>query len=150
MPICNRHTLGKIGELIILKHLGGELSDDSYDYDKDLILPDGSTAEVKTQTRFKKVDAFTADVNRATNINKCLTVDKLFFIEFDYTDVIRLWDCVDRTYFLTKTKYGLEMACWPVQKMHLIHSFTNPILAYEMRKLSNSDLYDHNKPLKRS
>lgn len=133
-----------IGEMIVLKHLGGNPSLDAYDHEKDLILPDGSSAEVKTQTRFRKVDAFTAELEKTTNLKKCLTVNRLFFVEFDDTDSIKLWDCIDRTYFKYETKYK-TMACWPVSDMVLLKTINNPVLTREMRNLSNSDLYDKSK-----
>ena len=137
-PITNSHLLGYIGECVVAKYFGATMSKDRYDDEKDMILPDGTFAEVKTQNRFKRVNAFTVDADKSSNLNKCLTVDKLFFVEFDWSDKIRIWDCVDRTYFITKTMYGLDRVCWPIQKMLLIHTYDNLKLAYEMRKLSKS------------
>ena len=136
-PLTNSHVLGFIGECLVAKYLGAIPSTDQFDSEKDLTLPDGSTIEVKTQNRFRKLNAFTVKADKSTNLNKCLSVDKLLFVEFDWGDTIQIWDCVDRNYYTTKTSQG-EMACWPIEKMNLLHVHTSSKLAYEMRKLSNA------------
>ena len=77
-PMTNSHLLGYIGECVVAKYFGATMSKDRYDDEKDMILPDGTFAEVKTQNRFKCINAFTVDADKSSNLNKCLTVDKLF------------------------------------------------------------------------
>jgi|GEM_PF-5936385 len=133
----NARKLGLLGELIVLKVFGGRLSDDAFDDDKDLVLPDGYHCEVKTQERFWMKNAFSVRADKQSNLNKCLTVDKLYFVEYDFSENIKIWDCVDRTYFTTTTSRG-RMVCWPIDKMNLIHSYNSPKISTEMRRLSNS------------
>ena len=136
-PVTNKHILGYIGECLVAKYFGATLSADRFDSEKDMILPDGSSAEVKTQIRYRQLGAFTVKADKSTNLNKCLKVDRLFFVEFDWSDKIQIWDCVDRSYYKTNTSHG-EMICWPIDKMNLLHVKTSSKLAHEMRKLSNS------------
>ena len=89
-PMTNSHLLGYIGECVVAKYFDATMSKDRYDDEKDMILPDGTFAEVKTQNRFKRINAFTVDADKSSNLNKCLTVDKLFFVEFDWSDKQRI------------------------------------------------------------
>lgn len=133
----NAGKLGLLGELVVLKAFGGRLSDDTYDDNKDIILPDGQHCEVKTQERFWMKNAFSVRADRQSNLNKCLNVDKLYFVEYDFSDTIKIWDCEDRAYFTTRTSRG-EMVCWPIDKMNLIYSYNSPKISTEMRRLSSS------------
>ena len=78
----NNAKLGLLGELLVKYIIGGTLSDDLYDSEKDLILEDGSTAEVKVATYFQKTGEFFIKDNASqTTIQKLTSVDHVYFIE---------------------------------------------------------------------
>ena len=120
----NHEKIGFVGEHLVLKLFGGELSLDKWDMNKDLILPDGRHAEVKTQIRNVLQKAFTVHLDTVTGnqIRKCVEVDKLFFVEYGTYGNIRVYDCVDRKYRTIRNKLG-TMAAFDVDKMNLIIDF---------------------------
>ncbi len=88
----NNEKAGAITERLVLNHLGGTLSEDKYDEDKDIILKDGTFVEVKTQVRYKKENAFTIDQTPTNNnLHKCLKVDRLIFVEIGKGYIIRFF-----------------------------------------------------------
>ena len=124
MTMQNFQKIGFVGEHLISKLFGGKLSLDKYDPDKDLVLPDGKHAEVKTQVRNVIQNAFTVSLDTWTGnqIRKCVEVEKLFFVEYGTYGNIRVYDCSDRNYRTIKNQFG-RMAAFDVDKMELIADF---------------------------
>ena len=88
-----RGEIGNIGEHIVYNLLKRKtehvyFSEDKYDSRKDMTV-DIETAEVKTQVRIKKYNAFTVGSNQ---IVKCINVDRLFFVEIANGDYIRIYE----------------------------------------------------------
>lgn len=78
----NHAKLGLLGELLVKYTIGGTLSDDVFDTAKDLILEDGSTAEVKVAGYFQKTGEFFIKDNKTqSTIYKLTSVDHVYFIE---------------------------------------------------------------------
>lgn len=150
MSDSNKVKLGKIGEKLIAKYFNIPENVDHYDKAKDLIMYDGKTIEVKTQNRYpqKNVFSFRAPspgddsrtaLNGLNNVLKCMSVDRLIFVEYDNSDIIRAYECVDRkTYILYTTSKPLNMIGFPIGKMQLLFEFEDASLAKEMRSLSQS------------
>lgn len=145
----NEEKLGKLGEDLVADLLKAELSENKYDSVKDMTQSDGTKVEVKTQNRHPN-GSFTVNAMHVTNLNKCLSVDRLIFVEYDSSDYIKVFECTDRKYNLVNTKptryepEGRIMVCWPIHKMKKLAEIHNPELASEMRSLSNSRLYNKN------
>ena len=137
VKLTNQEALGTLGELYYQAVFGGTLSSYKYDSDKDLTEEDGTTVEIKTQSRHPN-GSFTANKAHQTNLRKCLTVDKLIFVEYSLSDTITIWECVDREYFTTTTSDGRVMACWPIDKMKVLKKIKQPKLAELMRNFSKS------------
>lgn len=132
----NKEKLGDLGEAFAARILDIVLSENKYDMEKDGTI--GTTRiEVKTQNRHP-FGYFTVNTAFQNQLPKCLKVDRLVFVEYDNTDKIKLWECVDRKYTTILTKSGRKMAGWPIDRMELIHTEVNPALATEMRKLSGA------------
>jgi hypothetical protein len=110
---------------------------------------DGVKIEVKTQNLHHN-GSLTVNSLQATNLNKCMTVDRLIFVEYDSTDYIKIFECTDRDYKIVNTKptasepMGRIMCCWPIYKMKKLAEIHDPKLSAEMRSLSNSRLYNKN------
>jgi hypothetical protein len=147
--MTNKEKLGKLGELLVSQLEDATLSEYKYDSTKDMTTKDGIKIEVKTQNRHPN-GSFTVNAMHATNLTKCMTVDRLVFVEYDSTDYIKIFECIDRDYKLVNTKpttrepMGRIMACWPIHKMKKLAEIHNPELASEMRNLSNSRNYNKN------
>lgn len=145
----NEEKLGKLGEDLVAGLLSAELSENKFDSVKDMTEADGTKVEVKTQNRHPN-GSFTVNAMHVTNLNKCLSVDRLIFVEYDETEFIKVYECTDRKYRLINTKptryepEGRIMVCWPINKMKQLAEIHNPELAAEMRSLSNSRLYNKN------
>lgn len=145
----NEEKLGKLGEDLVASLEEATLSEYKYDSTKDMTQKDGTKIEVKTQNRHPN-GSFTVNAMHVTNLNKCLSVDRLIFVEYDATDYIKVFECTDRKYNLVNTKptryepEGRIMVCWPISKMKKLAEIHNPELAAEMRGLSNSRLYNKN------
>ena len=142
--MSNQQKLGKLGESIVIHHFGGFLSEDVFDMDKDLTLPNGDQVEVKTQNRYRTEAAFTVPLpyqGRHTNqITKCLKVKRLFFVEYEIpkSDLIRIWECTNRNYRTIFTRYG-QRAAFDINQMTLLEEFHNSQVADEMYRLSQAE-----------
>ena len=145
--MTNKEMLGKLGEDLVAKLLGATLSENKYDSVKDMTQLDGTKVEVKTQNRHPN-GSFTVNAMHVTNLNKCLSVDRLIFVEYDQSNTIKVFECTDRKYRLVNTKptrrepEGRIMVCWPIDKMTKLAEFEDAPLARQMRDLSNSRLYN--------
>ena len=137
MALTNQQIVGDLGEIIFQACFGGIMSDNQFDSTKDLMLDD-KTVEIKTQCRYKNISAFTVNKAHSTNLRKCLSVDRLIFIEYDTTNEIKIFECVDRDYFTVKTASGKVMACFPIDKMILLKTINNSKLANLFRCYSSS------------
>ena len=146
--MSNQARLGKIGESLVAQVLGASLVDDPYDSVKDLLLPNGETIEVKTQNRHPTKPLLTISAvnsgNGLTNIIKCLTVDHLIFVEYDHSDIIKIWSMPwenRRYYQMYTTRQGKQMIGFEISKMELIHQHQDKKLAEQMRSLSQSFVF---------
>lgn len=145
----NEEKLGKLGEDLVAELLSAQLSENKFDSVKDMTEANGTKVEVKTQNRHPN-GSFTVNAMHVTNLNKCMSVDRLIFVEYDETEFIKVYECTDRKYRLVNTKptryepEGRIMVCWPINKMNKLAEIHNPELASEMRNLSNSRLYNKN------
>lgn len=138
--MTNQETLGTIGEIYYQAVFGGLLSEYKYDGDKDLVQVDGLQVEIKTQSRLRGSNAFTVNKANANNLKKCLYVDRLIFIEYSLSDIIIIYECIDRrSVFGMITDDGRNMACWPIDKMQILKKVKHPKLAEIMRNFSNSE-----------
>lgn len=142
MKLSNQEALGTLGELYYQAVFGGTLSSYKYDSDKDLTEENGTQVEIKTQSRHPN-GSFTVNKAHQTNLRKCLSVDKLIFVEYSLSDTIVIWECVDREYFSTTTADGRNMACFPIDKMKVLKKIKQPKLAELMRNFSNSRTLKH-------
>lgn len=140
--------LGALGENFASRALGLTLSENAYDQSKDG-TKNGETYEIKTQNRYPLRQVFSiaapVDDKGLNNILKCFTVDHLIFVEYDHSDIIRAWECVDRsTYEIYRTRpfrefvNGKTMIGFPICRMVLRYKESNPKLAQDMRGLSSS------------
>ena len=140
--ITNRRKLGALGEdlFCLLEHC--VKSSDPFDSVKDMVDSNGKNVEVKTQARYSSKNLFTIRADKATNLNKCMTVDRLIFIEFDQSDTIGVFECVNRAKFVQYTTLnGTPMLGWPIHSMLQLHSIKDKKLAEWMRALSTSKYY---------
>lgn len=136
--MTNREKLGEIGEKIVEYVLGGIRSDDKYDEIKDIII-DGKCVEVKTQNRHRGNNTFTINLKHTTNHKKCMMVDRLLFVEYDNSDYIQIWECMDRDdYIVFTTSDGRRMLGWNICSMQCIYKIRHQALTSRMRQLSNS------------
>lgn len=138
--MTNQEILGTIGEIYYQALFGGLLSDYKFDNEKDLVQTDGKSVEIKVQSRYRHSNAFTVNKANKTNLNKCLYVDRLIFIEYSLSDIINVWECTDRKSIFSSTMNdGRIMACWPIDKMVLLKKVKHPKLAEMMRNFSKSE-----------
>ena len=115
-----KELIGEIGEKHVIERLGGTLSEDKYDTEKDLTLPNGQKAEVKTQARWKTENSFTVDETYTNNnLRKCLNVEKLFFVEPGKNRTIRIYEALSREYRI-KYPRNIETYLFSVNNMKLI------------------------------
>lgn len=142
----NKHVqLGLLGEALVAEHFGVPINENLFDTEKDLVV-DGKTVEVKTQNRHptKSLLTIAAPVGSLglNNFAKCFHVDSLIFVEYDSSDTIRIWECVDRMKYETYiTKAGKAMIGFPIERMSLLASYNRPQLASQMRSLSSSSAF---------
>lgn len=134
----NKEKLGAIGESIVAYYTNATLSENKYDMEKDMILENGKKIEVKTQNRHPWRHEFTVNTAYSNQLKKCLEVDHLMFVEYDSSDEVKIWECVDRSYNVFTTKSGRRMAGWPIKDMILYKTIVKPELAAAMRALSQS------------
>jgi hypothetical protein len=139
-----QEILGTIGEIYYQAIFGGLLSEYKYDGDKDLVQTDGVHVEIKTQSRLRGSNAFTVNKSNENNLKKCLHVDRLIFIEYSLSDIIIIYECVNRrSVFSTHTSDGRNMACWPIDQMQVLKKVKHPKLAEIMRNFSKSKTLGH-------
>jgi hypothetical protein len=137
--MTNQETLGTIGEIYYQAIFGGLLSHWKYDGEKDLIQPDGRKVEIKTQSRLRGSNAFTVNKANVNNLNKCLHVDRLIFIEYSLSDTIIVYECTNRrSVFTTTIDDGTARSCWPIDQMEILKKVKHPKLAEIMRNFSTS------------
>jgi hypothetical protein len=135
----NLERNGDRGEDFVAQLLNAIRSMNKYDSEKDMTTGDGTEVEVKTQVPWYAENAFTLDLAKKTNFNKCMKVDRLIFVEIPRNDVIKVYECVDRRGGWTSTtSKGRRMYCLPISEMNLIHSEVNTELAKFLRADSNS------------
>jgi len=137
--ITNKHRLGDIGEKIVARLENAIVSADRYDTVKDLTDKHGKQIEVKTQNRHPSMGVFSIGADAQTNRDKCMSVDRLIFVEYDSTSSIRVWECGPRENAIRyRTNSMKNMIGWPISEMSLLHQIDEPALADKMRSLSQS------------
>jgi hypothetical protein len=142
-----KSKLGDLGERIAAQALNATRNDNWWDPNGDMTLNEsGDESEVKTQRRDIYRNMFTVNTMHANQVEKCVKVARLFFVEYDETDVVKIWECTDRKYSIFETRDGRLMAGWPVNKMNLVREIDDVSLAKEMRSLSQSRHFDVNSP----
>ena len=141
-----KDQLGYIGEYLVRELFGGNLSENKFDMKKDIILNNGEFAEVKTQNRDKYRNMFTVNTMHSNQVEKCVAVKNLYFVEYDKSNCVKIWECVDRQYTIFETNDGRLMAGWPINKMNLIHQIDDKELADQMKSLSQSRDFSLNSP----
>jgi len=142
-----KSKLGDLGERIAAQALNATRNDNWWDPNGDMTLNEsGDESEVKTQRRDIYRNMFTVNTMHANQVEKCVKVTRLFFVEYDETDVVKIWECTDRQYTIFETRDGRLMAGWPVNKMNLVREIDDVSLAKEMRSLSQSRHFDVNSP----
>jgi hypothetical protein len=127
-----------IGEEIVAKIFGAKLSENAYDENADMYMPDGTSIEVKTQYPYKNLS--TVNVNQ---LPKCLSAHRLIFVIYDETDVVQVLELPQKskTRFTTyKTKDGRVMAGWPITEMVVIEKIKDAKLAFRFQTLSTSNV----------
>ena len=136
----DREKLGALGEKLVAKLENAILSENKYDSEKDMIDSNGRKIEVKTQNRHPYKKCFSIDAKGLTNVRKCMTVDRLIFVEYDKTDIIQIWECTENktSSFNYTTSTNKVMYGWHINKMKLIHKIEDAKLAEEMRSFSRS------------
>lgn len=134
-----KYKLGMIGEDLVANLFNLKKSVDPFDVECDLRDENGSTYEVKTQVRHPFKGCFTINTAHMTNLQKCVNVDHLIFVEYNVDDVIRVWECTNREFDdIFKTRDGRTMAGWKINKMKLLKEIEDPQLASQMKSYSSS------------
>lgn len=136
----NKHELGFLGEQLVAKLENAILSENKYDSEKDMVDSKNRKIEVKTQNRHPYKNCFSIKADGLTNVKKCLTVERLIFVEYDKTSIIKIWECFDNksSVFNYSTSSGKKMYGWPINRMKIIHTIDDSELSNKMRSLSNS------------
>lgn len=135
----NRKMLGDLGEQLVAQLEHAILSENVYDSEKDMIDINGKKIEVKTQNRDHFRKCFSIEALGITNVKKCLTVDRLIFVEYDNTSIIKIFECIDKnSVFTYTTSSNKKMYGFPISKMKLLYYYDNNELANSMRNLTNS------------
>ena len=115
-------------------------SSDKFDETCDFRDAFGRTYEVKTQALHPTLKLFSISFNNLTNKTKCSNVDHLIFIEYNETDFITVYECIDvesAIVYITKST-NKKMIGFPKDKMKIISAATfNPQLASKMRAASS-------------
>jgi hypothetical protein len=143
----NKEKLGELGEKLIEEYLKATRSKNRYDMEKDMIVNATQIkVEVKTQRRDIYRSMFTVNTMHKNQVEKCVSVDKLIFVEYDETDDIKIWECTDRKYQIYRTSDDRIMAGWPINKMQLLDTITDKELASKMRSFSQSRHFNLNSP----
>lgn len=142
----NMKMLGDAGETLVSNFLqeNGWLvksSVNQYDSKQDMIATRDDvtvTIEVKTQQPYHMLNAFTVKPNQ---LQKCLSVDSLIFVETpsqQNNNTVRMWNAVSREYYKTKTQDGRTMACFDIDDMELMETYTDDYTVNSIRRHSNS------------
>lgn len=134
----NQKKLGDLGEHLVAKLENAILSESYYDSTKDMTDSNGKKIEVKTQNRHPYKQCFSIKASGITNVHKCLTVNRLIFVEYDKSDFIKVWECKDRNSNFEYIANEKKMIGWPISKMKLIHTIEDKNLSSQMRSLSNA------------
>ena len=138
--MTNREKLGNLGEDFFHVHFQYlTRSSDKYDIECDFRDDFGHTYEVKTQTRHPTLDVFSIGYHNETNRNKCLSVDHLIFIEYNHTDYITIYECIDRTMpYRYTTRNKKAMIGFPLSTMKVLRGpIHSPDVAKKMREYSS-------------
>lgn len=131
LDISREVLIGEIGECIVATRLGADVSSNQFDRLKDMIFKDGKTVEVKTQVRYRLRSEFTV---RPDQLNKCLNVDRLIFVEYDDTNDVKIYECVNRNDYLRyNTNDGRQMIGWKINEMELLHTVHSQPLSTLLR-----------------
>jgi len=150
-------TLGALGEDYFVSVFGGIRNNDPFATHGDIVL-DGKNVEVKTQNSYTERGHTYMTIRNAkigekhyTNLNKCMTVDRLIFVEYvadnDYNqrfnpndlDRLRIWECTNRVRVHPyTTRDGRHMLGFPLSEMTLLHEEHNPELAAKFHKNSTA------------
>lgn len=144
--MTDQYTLGKLGENLVSRLFKIKLSTDEYDTVKDGVTFNGQTVEIKTQNRHPTKPLLTisapSDGKGLVNLIKCFTVDNLMFVEYDSSDIIKIWLCNDRScYEIYETKAKKQMIGFPISRMKLLTEYEDAAMAEQMRSLSKSTLF---------
>lgn len=151
----NQELMGDIAEKMVCHIYDGIRSSFKYDMKKDCILqayrrsdddtPRKAVCEVKAQNRHPTKHCFSIDSSASNQLYKCIQVELLLFVEYDYSDIIKVWECVHKNdYYLYRTnptkRYpeGLTRAGWNISDMLLVKEIKNKYVADYMRSLSQS------------
>lgn len=130
--------LGALAENLVKKFLKGELSENTYDYNKDGNDLEGKTFEVKCQTAISKNGEEYLSIN-ADQAAKCLTVDRLIFVYYNDTPSISILEVTERNNFLRySTKHGDKKVAWKIKEMTALITFDNVSLSNQFRSYSNA------------
>lgn len=142
-----KSKLGDLGERIAAQALNATRNDNWWDPNGDMTLNEsGEETEVKTQRRDIYRNMFTVNTMHSNQVEKCVNVERLFFVEYDESNTVKIWECTDRRFTIYETRDGRLMAGWPVSKMTLVREIEDASLAKEMRSLSQSRHFDVNSP----
>jgi hypothetical protein len=139
IPELTMKLRGEFGESLVAALYPCEFAYDEYDSTKDMILKySGESVEVKTEVRFRSKNSMTVKATK-TQKEKCLSVDHLWFVEYEDRDVdakniVTLWNCTERDkYQTTRTKDGREMLCWDINRMEVLHQWSDGKAAFILR-----------------
>lgn len=138
----NLERNGARGEILVAKILNAIRSTNKFDSKKDMTCADGVIVEVKTQVPWYSQNAFTLDRSKKINFNKCMDVDRLFFVEVPYRNKgpsIRVYECTNRRGgWSCTTGSNRRMYCLPIDEMTLFHTEIDQELADLLRADANS------------
>jgi hypothetical protein len=132
----NFEIVGEIGEKIVVDYLNGTLSPDKYDMVKDLTDANGRDVEVKTQNRYWAENSFSVHKNSNNQIQKCIDVDRLIFVEYGSNSNINLWECTDRSH--RPSPNGANCILFPIENMTLLATLDLPDEAKMLQKYSSA------------
>ena len=109
-----------------------------FDSVKDGEDPSGKHVEIKTQNRHPR-GYFTVDITEGNmhQVNKCVNVDRLIFIEYDATNDIKIWECTNREWKEINVRNGTR-AGWGIRHMTLLLTIGNEEIANQMKELSSA------------
>ena len=134
----NKEKIGQIGEQIVQNLLGGTLSENKFDMNKDLTLEDGTEVEVKTQNRWVNDNSFSLNTAHFNQLPKCVSVDRLIWVEYGRNDYINIYEDTKRVYTIKKAGYR-DAAAFPISGMTLLARLKLPKEALMLRQLSGAD-----------